>query len=100
MKSTSACPLSTCGFRLGSGSQLAMTASKNWSVSSSFGIGGAEGSGREVFEIQKMMCSMQIISCIADSNSKFLSMGFFKVFVILRINDKGPNQNYCASLKS
>lgn len=56
MKSTSACPLSTCGFRLGSGSQLAMTASKNWSVSSSFGIGGAEGSGREVFEIQKMMC--------------------------------------------
>lgn len=69
-----------------------MTASKNWSVSSSFGIGGAEGSGCEVFEIQKMMC-MQIESCIADSNSKFLSMGFFMVFVI-RTTDKGPNQNY------
>jgi len=65
MKSTSACPLSTCGFRLGSGSQLAMTASKNWRVSSSFGIGGAEGSGREVFGIQKMC----ILSYIAGSNS-------------------------------
>ena len=39
MKSTSACPSSKLGLRLGSRSQLAMTESKNSRVFSSLGIG-------------------------------------------------------------
>lgn len=49
IKSTSACPSSTWGLRAGSGSQLAMTVSKNSRVSSSLGIGGAEGLALEIW---------------------------------------------------